>query len=135
MDSPTGNLSASEAAHTHLKTQSRYKQSYEVFTKWQESNGITSFDENVLLKYFVEASKSYKFSTLMSMYSMLKNTLSRNNNVDLSSYKELLAFLKEKSVGFEKKKFKVFTDEEVNRFLAEAPDEHYLAMKVTKFKP
>lgn len=61
---------------------------------------------------------------------MLKSTLLHYNNVDISPYSRLTAFLKEKSVGFESKKFKVFSAEEINRFLAEAQDEHYLAMKV-----
>lgn len=112
------------------KTDIRYQKTYHSFIKWQELNGITSFDEEVLLVYFNEVSKTLKCSSLWCMYSMLKRTLGRNNNVDITSYNRLLEFLKEKSVGFESKKAKIFTAEEIHRFMTEAPDEHYLAMKV-----
>lgn len=112
------------------KTDKRYKNSYDAFIKWQESKGITSFDEDVVLDYFNEASKVYKSSSLWSMYSMLNSTLSRNNNIDISTNSRLMAFLKEKAVGFESKKCKVFSAAEIEKFLVEAPDEHYLAMKV-----
>lgn len=112
------------------RTQQRYMNCYQTFLKWQKSNRITAFDEDVLLNYFNEASKTYKSSTLMSMYSMLKDTLNRHHNIDISTNCRLLTFLREKFEGFESKKFKVFTAEEINKFLVEAPDEHYLAMKV-----
>lgn len=112
------------------KTNCRYKTSYDAFIKWQESNGITSFGEDVLLAYFNEAAKTYKSSSLWSMYSMLKSTLTRYNNIDISTNSRLTAFLREKAVGFVSKKSKVFSAEEISKFVMEAPDEHYLAMKV-----
>lgn len=115
------------------KSDIRYKTTYDAFIKWQDANGITEFGEDVMLTYFTEAAKIYKSSTLWSMYSMLNSTLSRHKNVDISTHSQLLAFLKQKSVGFESKKYKAFSAEEINRFLVEAPDEHYLAMKVQSF--
>lgn len=113
----------------------KYKNAYTTFIKWQESKGITSFDEDsledILLDYFTEVSKTYKSSTLWSMYSKLKSTISHYNHIDISANNSrLIAFLKEKAVGYQCEKFKVFTAEEINKFLVEAPDEHYLAMKV-----
>lgn len=115
------------------KTDYRYQKTYETFIKWKESNGISSFDEDVLLTYFDESSKTLKSSSLWSMYSMLKKTLGRYNNVDISKNKRLLAFLKEKSIGYDRKKCKVFSLEEISRFLLDAPDDDYLAMKVNCF--
>ncbi len=113
------------------KTQHRYKGSYDVFIKWQQANGMTSFDEDVLIAYFKSASKTYKPTTLMSMYSMLKRTLGLHNNVDIASYKRLLDYLKALYNCHERgPRGKVFSAEEINRFMVEAPDEHYLAMKV-----
>lgn len=114
------------------KTDYRYQKTYETFIKWKEANGISSFDEDVLLTYFDENSKTLKCSSLWSMYSMLKKTLGRYNNVDISTNKRLLAFLKEKSIGYDRKKCKVFTAEEISRFLQTAPDDDYLAMKVSQ---
>lgn len=113
------------------RTLGRYQMTYDTFVKWQDANGYTSFDEDVLLAYFYNISKSYKSSTLWSIYSMLKKTINHNDNIDITSYDRLLSFLKENSVGFESEKFKIFTTEEINRFLTEAPDHDYLLMKVS----
>lgn len=113
-----------------LNTQKRYQTCYNTFIKWQKTNEITSFDEDVLLNYFTEASKTHKHSTLVSMYSMLRGTICTYHNVDISMYKRLPAFLKEKQAGCERIRFKIFTIDEITKFLIEAPDEHYLAMKV-----
>lgn len=112
------------------RTLGRYRTTYDAFIKWQESNDLNTFDEDVLLTYFKDLSKTYKSSTLKSTYSMLKKTLSHNDNVDIGTFSRLLEFIKKNSVGFESEKFKVFTPEEINRFLVEAPDHDYLLMKV-----
>lgn len=116
------------------KTDNRYEKTYATFVKWQKETNetTTSFDENTLLAYLNELSKTLKCSSLWSMYSMLKRTIYHHNNVDISSYSRLSAFLKEKSIGYESKKWKVFSADEIQRFLTEAPDEHYLAMKVVE---
>ncbi|XP_037036078.1 uncharacterized protein LOC119074189 [Bradysia coprophila] len=111
------------------KTLERYRMCYDVFIKWHESNAMAGFDEDVLLAYFNDVAKTNKFSTLMSMYSMLKRTLSKRHSIDIGSYSRLMDAIKEHSVGYERAKPKVFTVEEINRFMVEAPDEHYLAMK------
>ncbi|XP_037051840.1 uncharacterized protein LOC119085530 [Bradysia coprophila] len=111
------------------KNDYRYQKVYDTFIKWKESNGISSFDEDVLLTYFDELAKTLKSSSLWHMYSLLKRTLGIYNKVDMSTYKRLLGFLKEKSIGFDRKRGKVFSAEEISRFLMEAPDDDYLAMK------
>jgi hypothetical protein len=51
------------------------------------------------------------------------------NNIDISQYKKLIAFLKQQSVGYnQKKKSKTLTKEEILKFLFEGPYEirgHY----------
>lgn len=64
---------------------------------------------------------------------MLKATLSVKENMDIGTFKRVLAFLKRKSVGYEPKKSKVLSRDEVNTFLREADDEKYLMIKVGKF--
>lgn len=75
-----------------------------------------------------------KSSTLWSIYSMLKATISLKENIDISKYSNLTAYLKRKSVGYRAKKSKVFKRSEINQFISEAPDEIYLMMKVIKFQ-
>lgn len=113
-----------------FKTSVRYSQCYDAFMKWKQSNGIDSIDEPVLLAYFGEVSKKRKPSSLWSIFSMLKNTLISNHGVNIGEYTGITSFLKEKNVGFHSQKAKIFTAEEVNQFLVEAPNYTYLAMKV-----
>lgn len=61
---------------------------------------------------------------------MLKSTIQINENIDISQYKKLLAFLKRQNDTYEAKKSKVLTMENVTMFLKEAPDDKFLLMKV-----
>lgn len=63
---------------------------------------------------------------------MLKTTLKINENLDIAKYLKLTAFLKRKSDGFQAKKSKILSSENVEKFLSEAPEEIYLATKVNK---
>ena len=65
---------------------------------------------------------------------MLKNTISTNDNLDISIYKNLNHFLKKQSSGYICQKQKVLTANEMTKFLKEAPDDQYLAMKVNMMK-
>jgi len=71
-----------------------------------------------------------KASTLWSIYSMVKSMLQVNENVDISKYRKLQAYLKRKNDGYEAKKSNILTMDEVVRFLSEAPDDNFLLMKV-----
>lgn len=97
---------------------------------WRTLNNVKSFSENVLLPYFEELSTKYKPTSLWSHFSILKSTLNLKNNVKIDNYSKVRAFLKRKSEGFQKKRAKTLTSDEINRFIKEAPDSIYLATKV-----
>lgn len=65
---------------------------------------------------------------------MLKATLSVKENLDVGNYKRVLALLKRKTVGYEPKKSKVLSRDELNRFFREANDDVYLMIKVRNFQ-
>lgn len=109
----------------------RYLNTYNDFMKWRADKKIKSFSESVFLTYFNGLSAKIKPSTLWSRYSMLKSTLKVKHNIDLKRFHNLTSFLKRQSQGFKSKKSKVFTSYEVETFLNEAPDEIYLAVKVS----
>lgn len=111
------------------KSRAKYLQIYNKFLDWRATQNTTSFSENVLLTYFDYLSKSLKSSTLWSVYSMLKTTLNSNHNVHIEKYTKLIAFLKQKNVGYIPKKSKILTHNQVHKFLNEAPDYQYLASK------
>lgn len=114
------------------KSADRYLQAYEVVRNWQKSYRTKSLDERVIMAYFSEASAKYKPSTCWSMYSMLKKTMIVKHNVDLKNYCRLRAFLKTNSDGYQSKQSLVFTPEGLRKFIVDAPDISYLAMKVEK---
>lgn len=112
------------------KSRDKYIRAYNIFVNWQQDKNCKTFSENVFLAYFNEKSETWKPSTLWAQYSMLRSMMNLNNQIDISSYKKLLAFLKMKAKGFQSKKAAVFTREEIQKFLTEAPDAEYLAAKV-----
>lgn len=124
--------SATTATMNLLPTKSmeQYLKEYNIFMDWRIKKDINSFSERVLLAYFEMKSKMWKSSTLWSTYSKLKSTLMVNNNIDISKYSKLIAYLKNKSTGYKPKKSKTFSREEMYKFLMQAPDDNYLMHKV-----
>lgn len=112
------------------KSKFKYEKQYQLFVEWCTSKKVKKFSESVLLAYFTEKSKILKSSTMWSVYSMLRSTLVVKNDVDISVYKKLIAYLKRQSVGYRPKKSKTFSKEEIFKFLVEASDEQFLMMKV-----
>lgn len=51
--------------------------------------------------------------------------------MDISKYNKLQALLKRSSEGYAPKKSKILEEDDINKFLREADDKMYLAMKVS----
>jgi len=99
--------------------------------KWCNEKNATSVSERTVLAYFLELSKKSKPSTLWAYYSMLRTTIKINGgSVDIGTYPKLMAYLKRISVGYQPKKARVFTEDELKTFLSSAPDCEWLAVKV-----
>lgn len=60
---------------------------------------------------------------------MLRSTINQTQKIDISSYTQLLLFLKVNSKGFQNKQAKTFTRSEIARFLQDADDSKYLLIK------
>lgn len=112
------------------KSRNLYVSVYNTFMDWRATKNIHSFSESVLLVYFTELAAKYKPSTLWTHYSMLRSTLNINQGVNIENYVKLRSLLKRRSEGFHPKKANTFSSEEINKFLFQACDEKYLAMKV-----
>ncbi|KAJ8975417.1 hypothetical protein NQ317_012593 [Molorchus minor] len=80
------------------KSRSLYDIAYNRFKKWCAGKNVQVYSENVLLAYFSENAKNYKSSTLWAQYSMVKSCLIIYDNIDISKFPKLIAFLK-KPVG------------------------------------
>lgn len=108
-----------------------YQRAYNLFLDWRRDQNAKSFSEDVLMVYFSDLAKKFKSSTLWTQYSMLRTTLSIHENIDIAKYLKLKAFLKRQSEGYRPKKSKIFTSNDIKKFINEAPDEIYLATKVS----
>ncbi len=114
-----------------LKSNGRYEKVYDDYLKWKEIKKAASDSEIVVLAYFNEMVKSNKEpTTIWPQYSMLKATLKICSKVNIETYKTLTALLKIKSHGYIPKKARVFTEDEMQHFLDNAPDELWLDVKV-----
>lgn len=113
------------------KSRIQYEIAYNKFVKWCEEKGVPGkYTENVFLAYFEEKSKVWKSSSLWSNYSMIKAMLRINSDVDISKHFKLIAFLKRQGEGYQPKKSKILTRDQIEQFLKCAPDDEYLMMKV-----
>ncbi|XP_031348032.1 uncharacterized protein LOC116174282 [Photinus pyralis] len=112
------------------KSEDFYKKEFEKFCPWMRNNNAEIVTEKVLLAYFLDQSKNYKSSSLWCMYSKLKCMLRIKNDIDISQFSKLSAFLKKCSVGYSAEKSLVFSKNQLINFLTSACDEQYLLMKV-----
>ena len=112
------------------KSKVRYEKTYKYFRDWCSKKGIENFtSESVILAYFGDVAKTKKPSTLWAHYSMLRSTVNFKDNVDISKYTKLLAYLKKENAGYQPTKSSTFTKENVENFLKNAPF-HFLPLKV-----
>lgn len=114
-----------------LLSMKRYNTTYDLFQKWNKVNGATPVTEDVLMKYFSELAEKSQPSTLWGIYSMLKATLRLKDEIDISSYSKLIEYLKEKRAGYKPVTTKMFTEKEIEKFINEASDVHWLDVKVS----
>lgn len=113
------------------KSKAAYDKEYQKFKCWCIENKASKISENVLLAYFQQESQSKKSSTLWVKYSMLRACLNIYEDLDISKFLKLQVYLKKQSSGYEPKKSKILEEDEVNRFIELADNNHYLAIKVS----
>lgn len=113
-----------------VKSKDRYEKTYRAYRDWCNDKGVPNIgSENVILAYFAQLKKDKKPSTLWAHYSMLRATLNIKDNIDISKNAKLIAFLKQQNIGYQPKKSSVFTKENMEKFLKNAPLE-FLPHKV-----
>jgi hypothetical protein len=95
------------------KSKRQYDKCYNDFKEQCNKNNVKTVSENVVLAYLMEKSKTVKSSTLWSTYSMLKLTLNIRDGIGVTKFLKLVPFLK-KSVGYQVKKCKVLTRDQIN---------------------
>ena len=116
------------------KSKKQYDRAYRLFQDWKTKKQCQSNCEKMILAYYADYSKSVSLPTLWSHWAMLKSTLHCYDHVDTPNYREVPKLLKSKSKGYQPEKSKVFEPEHIKRFCDTAPDEVYLATKVSLIK-
>ncbi|KAJ8976468.1 hypothetical protein NQ317_012418 [Molorchus minor] len=111
VDADDGNISSIKLLPERSKA--IYEGVYQTFMNWREAKEEHTFSENVLMAYFEELS-----------------TIEINNSVSIDKYGKLRAFLRRTAENYKAKKSKIFTADEVKKFINEAPNNVYLATKV-----
>lgn len=112
------------------KSKKKYLQSYDHFRGWLSAQNSNSFDESRFQVYFKELSANYNPATLWSKWSMLRGAMLVKHGIDLHQYKKVKAFVKRQSAGYRPNKAATFSYRDIKRFIDNAPDVIYLAMKV-----
>lgn len=112
------------------KSADRYKLVYEAFQKWKVENKASSSDESVLIIYFQDLKKKLKPTTLWSVWSMLKKTLNAKDSIDIDKFLNLKSLLKNNAKGYKPTKSFVLDWNQIMKFMNNAPDLIYLALKV-----
>ncbi|KAK4884829.1 hypothetical protein RN001_001100 [Aquatica leii] len=117
---------AKKAANDLLPTKSRgrYEKCYEIYQNFCLAKGVKNIgSESVLIAYFSQLAETKKASTLWATYSMLRATLSIKNCIDISKHSSLIAYLKKQNIGYKPKKSRVFSRDQIDKFLKDAPQE------------
>lgn len=116
------------------KSRQKYEKEYKYFQSWCNEKNVVNITENIMIAYFDNEGKGKKASSLWSKYSMLKSCLNIYKNIDISKFTRLLAYLKRLSEGYEPRKSKILEIDHINRFILEADNKIYLALKVSNEK-
>lgn len=114
------------------KSKDKYISAYNKFQDWRLAKQAP-ITENVLLAHFQQLSTKFKPSSLWSIYSFLKTTLQFYDNINIKTYAILLTFLKRKNENYKPKKAKILTEENIQKFLNDAPNQIFLATKVCNY--
>ncbi|CAG9831548.1 unnamed protein product, partial [Diabrotica balteata] len=113
----------------------KYQVAYKKFTDWQKEKNYEEINEEVLRAYFDEFLKKCQIPTVWKQYSILCTALNTYKGMNIINYMGLKKFLTEKYQRYKisrvpNPKCKVFTSDEINKFIKEAPDSDYLLAKV-----
>lgn len=116
-----------------------YKVACKKFYEWTKSNSINSLSENNIMNYVNYLKKELTTNSLIDHMTVLRTFIQINYKIDINSYEKVNnlwntiydhQITMESSVESISYRQTMFTLEEIQKFLTDAPDYHYLHHKV-----
>lgn len=126
-------IQKSRLTTTELQSRQKYQVAYKRFTDWCVEKKIGLPTESDCLAFFIERGNCVKPNSLWTEYSMINAFLVPERGVDLKQFSSLTEFMKGRALGYKCKTSKVFTKEQIMKFVRDAPDLDYLMMKVWNY--
>ena len=114
-----------------LKTKSAQERAYTIYSQWKEKNGVTTSERSLLNYFFQFYREKYSPTTIGTHFAKLKRSVKKYECIDISRYFILYASVIK--LEYQSKKSRVFTTEQLKKFLQEAPENRFLLHKVTYF--
>ncbi|KAJ8687334.1 hypothetical protein QAD02_023128 [Eretmocerus hayati] len=112
------------------RTESMYEKTYDAFVEWRRSMQINNTSEKLLIEYFNKLANIMAPPALFSKWSMLKAMIEKNENIDIDEYSYIEWLLKQRKIGFQRKRVPTSFLTDICTFLTKAPDADYLDVKV-----
>lgn len=88
-------------------------------------------ENGYVIVYFVDLKNKLSPNTLWSVWSMMKKTLNTRDSRNINNFHNLKCLLKNNNKGYKPAKAYVLEWDQIMKFLKEAPDNIYLAVKVS----
>lgn len=116
--------------HIPVELRDSYLKEYHKFGQWKKEKGFETITEDMLLAYLTELSQVYAPTSLQTICSKLKTCLFKYDDVSTEMFSSLQRLVKVAKSGYTTRKAAVFTPEEIQLFVVNAPDDKYLVQKV-----
>lgn len=113
---------------------------YDEFMNWRKTWNINSFTEEVFIEFFREVTETLGPKTHQRIFTTLRKGMKYFHNVNIIKLPSLMDFLvrnesiapKKRKIFCEQKRAKLsLSADQISKFLTEAPDAEYLAIKVS----
>lgn len=117
-----------------FKSGGKYMQCYKHFTNWQEQNNIRTFDEDALLAYFNDLSKTSSANALWNRWFMISSVFDLQHGIDTNTYHKVKKLIIDKALNYNNTNTKALTLSGILKFIDKAQDFQYLAVKVSIHK-
>lgn len=112
-----------------------YDRIYNDFKKYLVAQKTTKISSSTVFGYFtyLATEKIFVYSTLWKNYSALKAELKIHENFDISKFDKIVPYICSFKKGYVAKKSLIFEQDQIDKFMSDAPNSEYLLHKISFF--